>query len=331
VDFELIRDRMDEDEKTPGVPDTEPGTSRFVGRVVSTLAAELAVGKFTTMQPIRIYGQESTTATATTEDTGPTMAVLWLGPNNPVTSQIAIAKRVPHRWVAQHGSPNSSLCITVTSCGTVKSGATITIRRSSDSLLVATGTTGGTGLYCTTVPCPETYDFTADYSTCTSTTVTRTVSCSSTNVTIEVGAVSGSTCLTGCACTSIPTTLHLTSTGPCDGVFLPCTIVYGPTPANLSGINLGANCYLSNETFVDALSGLSYRYVLACDTIFFRLSRVYLPTYTSGPFHDSSIYSWSIGQPGNTCAGTPTPTSPFLLSSGYIYPGGNTTCIVSIG
>jgi hypothetical protein len=133
----------------------------------------------------------------------------------------------------------------------------------------------------------------------------------------------GGATIQGCACVSIPTSLHLSASGPCDGVFLPCSLLYGPTPASLSNINLGANCFLSDQTFVDSLSGLSYRYNFGCDTIFFRLSRVYLPTSTSGAFHDSSIYSWSIGQPGNTC-------KPFLLSNGYIYPGGNTTCIVTV-
>jgi hypothetical protein len=136
--------------------------------------------------------------------------------------------------------------------------------------------------------------------------------------------------MSNCACPSVPGTLALSSTGPCDGVFNACNLIYGPTPSSFSGLNLGANCFLSDQTFTDSLSGLQYRYNFSCDTIFFRLSRVYLATSSSGAFHDSSIYSWSIGQPGNTCAGTPTPTSPFLLSGGYIYPGGNTSCIVTV-
>ncbi len=133
----------------------------------------------------------------------------------------------------------------------------------------------------------------------------------------------GGATIRGCACVTIPTVLHMSVSGPCEGVFQPCVIQYGPTPANLSGLNLGANCFLSTTTFVDDFSGIGYRYNLQCDTIFFRLSRVYLPSAYGGAFHDSSIYSWSIGQPGNTC-------HPFLLSTGYIYPGGNTNCIVTI-
>ena len=133
----------------------------------------------------------------------------------------------------------------------------------------------------------------------------------------------GGASIPGCACVSIPATLHMNASGPCDGVFQPCVLQYGPTPGDLSNINLGANCFLSTGTFVDDFSGLTYRYNFECDTIFFRLSRVYLPGASGGAFHDSSIYSWSIGQPGNSC-------SPFLLSSGYIYPGGNINCIVTV-
>ena len=133
----------------------------------------------------------------------------------------------------------------------------------------------------------------------------------------------GGPSIPGCACVTVPAVLHMSSSGPCDGVFQPCVLQYGPTPAYLSGINLGANCFLSTATFTDAFSGIQYLYNIECDTIFFHLSRVYLPSANGGAYHDSSIYSWSIGQPGNTC-------SPFLLSNGYIYTGGNTSCIVTV-
>ena len=133
----------------------------------------------------------------------------------------------------------------------------------------------------------------------------------------------GGASIPGCVCATIPTTLNLSASGPCDGVIQSCILQYGPTPANLSTINLGANCFLSTATFVDAFSGLSYRYNFGCDTIYFRLSRVYLPGPSNGAYHDASIYSWSVGQPGNTC-------TPFLLSTGFIYPGGNVGCIVTV-
>ncbi len=128
----------------------------------------------------------------------------------------------------------------------------------------------------------------------------------------------------GCACVQIPSPLHLSSTGPCgDGTFPACVFQFGPTPPELTGLDLGANCFLSNETFTDSYSGAPYRLHLGCDTIFIRLSRVFLPSALGDAFHDATIYAWSIGQPGNTC-------HPFLLSTGYIYPGGNPHCIVTV-
>ena len=128
----------------------------------------------------------------------------------------------------------------------------------------------------------------------------------------------------GCACTQIPATLHLSSTGPCgDGTFPSCTFHFGPTPLEFAGLDLGSRCFLSAETFLDSYSGASYRFHLGCDTIFFRLSRVYLASDQGDAFHDATIYAWSIGQPGNTC-------HPFLLSTGYIYSGGDPHCIVMV-
>lgn len=127
----------------------------------------------------------------------------------------------------------------------------------------------------------------------------------------------------GCVCVSIPPSVALSSSGPCGGLVQACNLVWGPTPPDLSTLNLGANCYLSDQTFFDSFSGLYYRYNFACDTIYFRLSRVYLPGPSNIAYHDASIYSWSVGQPGNAC-------NPFLLSNGLIYSGGNVGCIVTV-
>ena len=62
---------------------------------------------------------------------------------------------------------------------------------------------------------------------------------------------------------------------------------------------------------------------MSCDTVFFRLSRVYEPTDFGPAYHDSAIYNWQIGASGNSC-------SPFLLSIGNIYPGGDNRCVVTI-
>jgi len=133
----------------------------------------------------------------------------------------------------------------------------------------------------------------------------------------------GGASIPGCACLAIPTVLYLTAVGPCEGIFQACVLQYGPTPAEFSGLDLGANCFLSTETFFDEFAGVSYRYHFGCDTNFFRISRVYEPSVYGGPIHDASIYSWSINHPGNTC-------NPFLLSSGSIFSGGNTNCIVRV-
>jgi hypothetical protein len=135
---------------------------------------------------------------------------------------------------------------------------------------------------------------------------------------------SGGASIPGCACTTIPQTLHMSTSGPCDsGTFQPCVLQYGPTPSEFSGLGLGANCFLSTQSFTDPYTGTLFRYSLACNTVFFQLSRIYLATGSGGAYHDSTIYSWSIGLGGNTC-------TPFLLSNGYIFSGGNPNCLVTI-
>jgi hypothetical protein len=127
----------------------------------------------------------------------------------------------------------------------------------------------------------------------------------------------------GCSCTAIPATLSMTSTGPCDGVFNDCTIIWGTNPTGYTGCTgVTSPSFLSTTEFTDALSGLVYRYRVTCDTIFIRINRVYKDT-GSGCFNDSSIYTWSLATTGNTC-------SPFAMTSGFIYPGGYTSCVVSL-
>ena len=128
----------------------------------------------------------------------------------------------------------------------------------------------------------------------------------------------------GCTCTSIPATLHMSSSGPCvPSDFQTCTIQWGPTPTEFTSLGLGANCFLSTQVFNDPFTGGTFRYNLGCDTVYFRLSRVYEPSSFGPAYHDSAIYTWQISSPGNSC-------SPFLLSSGTIYPGGDSRCFVTI-
>ena len=116
----------------------------------------------------------------------------------------------------------------------------------------------------------------------------------------------------------------MSSAGPCvPSDFQVCTLQWGPTPAEFASLSLGANCFLSTQVFNDPFTGGTFRYNLSCDTVFFLLSRVYEPTSFGPAYHDSAIYTWRIGDPGNSC-------SPFLLSSGNIYPGGDNRCVVTI-
>jgi hypothetical protein len=129
--------------------------------------------------------------------------------------------------------------------------------------------------------------------------------------------------LFGCACTTVPSPLTVTKAGPCDAIFNDFTLVYAPTPSAFSGLNLGTSCFLSTTTYTDVQTGLSFVYHFRCDRIFFRLSRIFLVTGTSDAFEDSFVYSWSIGQPGNSC-------SPFALTNGTIFQGGNSTCVITV-
>jgi hypothetical protein len=120
----------------------------------------------------------------------------------------------------------------------------------------------------------------------------------------------------------------MSSSGPCvPSDFQPCTIAWQATPAWASGLALGSDCFLSTARLLDPFTGGYFYYNLTCDTIYFRLSRVYDGTtnygFTGTPYQDATIYTWRIGDPGNSC-------SPFLLSGGTIYPGGNNACVVTI-
>jgi hypothetical protein len=130
----------------------------------------------------------------------------------------------------------------------------------------------------------------------------------------------------GCSCGSgvVPATLTMSNSGPClSSDFLSCNITWQATPSVFSGLALGSWCYLSNEMFADPFTGRTFEYNLSCDTVFWRLSRVYYPTTYAPASQDGVTYTWRIGDPGNTC-------SPFLLTGGTIYPGGDGECIVTI-
>jgi hypothetical protein len=131
----------------------------------------------------------------------------------------------------------------------------------------------------------------------------------------------------GCSCSQVPVTLQMSSSGPCySGDFQACTLEWGPTPPQFLALGLGTNCFLSTQDFQDPTQtppfGL-FRYTFGCTANFFSLSRVYEPNIYGSAYHDAISYTWAIGVTGNSC-------SPFLLSNGTIYVGGNPSCLVVI-
>lgn len=131
--------------------------------------------------------------------------------------------------------------------------------------------------------------------------------------------------LLGCVCQNPPATLSMTvASGTCsDGRFHSCTIQYGPTPAPLGALQLGANSYISVESFPDPQTGDVFHYFMSCFSSVVRVSRVFPTSIYGSPFLDSVIYWWTLGFPGNTC-------DPFLLSNGTVFAGGDPNCVVVI-
>ena len=137
--------------------------------------------------------------------------------------------------------------------------------------------------------------------------------------------------ITGCFCTSLPTSLAMTS---CDTaanfrMFQPCSIVWGPPPGAYAALNLGArgggNCYLSTASFPDpAAGGAIFQYYLTCTYAQFNLSRVYATHPSGSPYQDGVLFSWTTGGL-NSCG-----TNSLVLSSGTAYPGSATTACVTI-
>jgi hypothetical protein len=75
--------------------------------------------------------------------------------------------------------------------------------------------------------------------------------------------------LHGCSCTNIPSTLHVSVSGPCDVFFQACELQYGPVPSEFSELNLGTSCFLGTTSLVDSDTGLSFQYHFACEGSFF--------------------------------------------------------------
>lgn len=129
-----------------------------------------------------------------------------------------------------------------------------------------------------------------------------------------------------CFCDPIPSTLTMTSADPrCNyGMFQNAKLQYGPIPPAYAPLFLGANCYLSVESFPDAtLGGALFQYLLTCQFNQFGLGRVYEHSPYGSPFRDGILYSWSVGGYGNSCV-------PFHLFNGVAFPGSDASCSVTI-
>ena len=72
--------------------------------------------------------------------------------------------------------------------------------------------------------------------------------------------------LGNCLCEFVPAvlTMYSADTSSDGGMFQDCTLSYGPTPAEFAPLSLGDECFLSNQSFVEAQSGYPFRYYFYC-------------------------------------------------------------------
>lgn len=141
------------------------------------------------------------------------------------------------------------------------------------------------------------------------------------------GGGGGGVIVAGCLCspTPITITMSVTNAGLNNGIFNNDTIVYGPTPSLYFPSIIGtASSWLGSTTFVDASTGLNYRYYLFCSGgVAYKLTRVFPVIFGGGPGRDSDRYSWVPGFGGNTC-------TPYSLTNGTIFVGGDSRTVVSL-
>jgi hypothetical protein len=130
----------------------------------------------------------------------------------------------------------------------------------------------------------------------------------------------------GCLCTATPGILHVTSTNTTSdgGMFQNCDLVYVQTPPEYSQLPLGNYIFLSDRLFTDTHTGDAFRYYFTCNISLFTLTRLFVMSVFGSVFMESPRYTWLMFAPGNTC-------TPFLLSNGQIFSGGDPTCVVTIG
>ena len=129
----------------------------------------------------------------------------------------------------------------------------------------------------------------------------------------------------GCPCTHIPATLTMTSSKPSSNnqIFQNATITYRATPASLSALKLGSQSYLSTTQFTDTSTNNLFWYYFGCYQGFYIITRVYAVSAFGSPYRDQVRYRWLGGTIGNTC-------SPFRMTRGTIFSGGDSTCVVTV-
>lgn len=129
----------------------------------------------------------------------------------------------------------------------------------------------------------------------------------------------------GCPCPASPVTLYMYSSAPISNLrmFQNSQLVYQAVPSGLAALGLGANAYLSDSTFPDGLTGDTFRYYFHCAGSSYLLTRIYEYSSYGSPYRDLTRYSWLVGMPGNAC-------SPFALTNGRIYAGGDPSCVVEV-
>ncbi len=140
----------------------------------------------------------------------------------------------------------------------------------------------------------------------------------------HMGKASNKITVPGCPCL-IPPTLHMSVVHPEAnvGIFQNAVLNYTTLPPELAPLGIGAKSFISSTSFIDNITFDLFWYRFFCASGFFCLGRVYATSLYGSPFSDTIRYRWLAGQPGNTC-------SPFLLSNGQIYPGGDATSVVAI-
>lgn len=136
---------------------------------------------------------------------------------------------------------------------------------------------------------------------------------------------SGGVSVPGCPCQALPSILHMTVNNPQSnfGIFQPASLIYGPTPPGYSPLTSDKSCFISSSQFTDGLTGDTFQYYFGCQSGYYIVTRFYLHSLFGSPFRDTTRYRWLIGYPGNQC-------SPFLLSQGQIYLGGDPSSTVTV-